>query len=387
MAQTNNIVGIGKEQHRAAVSAFFFLAGFTFASWASRIPDIKTKLGLSEAALGSLLFALPVGLMVCLAVAGALIGRYGSRRVMLVAAVCYAIVLISLALAPNRLALSIALFFMGFFGNLFNVSVNAQAVAVERMYHRSIMATFHGIWSLAGFTGAAAGSLMLRLDLSPLQHFTMAAIACIAAILVFAPRTVSTREQESSSPAFVLPDKSILQFGLIAFCCLICEGTMFDWSGVYFQQAVQAPPHWITLGYSCFMGCMAIGRFVADKLVTRFGAILMLKTAGFVIAAGFALAVAIPTVPMAAIGFMLVGFGVSSVVPIVYSMAGRSKTMHAGQAIAAVSTVGFAGFLLGPPLIGFIAEASSMRWSFALVGIVGLFTSLFTMRLPKRTSA
>ncbi|MCU0396228.1 MAG: MFS transporter, partial [Chitinophagaceae bacterium] len=175
-----------------------------------------------------------------------------------------------------------------------------------------------------------------------------------------------------------------LQLGIIAFGCLVCEGTMFDWSGVYFQKAVQAPPGLTTLGYAAFMGCMAAGRFMADKVVMRLGSRSMLQLSGIVITIGLLVAVIFPAVPSATIGFMLVGFGVSSVVPIVYSQAGRSKTMHPGQALAAVSTVGFAGFLAGPPLIGFVAEASSLRWSFALVALIGLSTSILAGTLPKK---
>lgn len=373
-----------RRQHRIAVAVFFFVAGFIFASWASRIPHIQASLGLSEAALGSVLLALPAGLMVSLLGAGALIARLGSRRVLLMAALMYSGVLVLLGLASQLWQLMAGLFLFGIAGNLFNISVNTQAVGVERLYGRSIMASFHGIWSLAGFCGAAAGTLMVSLQWLPWQHFVAAAGAALCLVIFFFSRTLAPQANNARTPAFALPDKKILQLGLIAFGCLVCEGTMFDWSGVYFKKAVQAPAALTTLGYAAFMGCMAAGRFMADRVVMRLGARSMLQLSGIVITVGLLIAVIFPAVAPATLGFMLVGFGVSSVVPIVYSQAGRSQTMHPGQALAAVSTVGFAGFLAGPPLIGFVAEASSLRWSFALVALIGLTTSLLAGTLPKK---
>ncbi len=370
-------------KHRIAVAVFFFIAGFTFASWASRIPHIQASLKLNEAQLGSVLFALPVGLMVSLLIAGALITKLGSRKVLLIAACTYSIVLVLLGLAGSIMQLVICLFIFGMAGNLFNISVNTQAVSVEKLYSRSIMAGFHGIWSLAGFSGAAVGTLMVSMHLQPWQHFIIICCIGITNTFLFANQLIAHTSSSSNQPAFAWPDKTILHFGIIAFGCLVCEGTMFDWSGVYFKKVVHAPLQLTTLGYAAFMGCMAAGRFVADKVVMKIGSKKVLQYSGVVIAAGLALAVIFPTVTMATVGFMLVGFGVSSVVPIVYSRAGQSKTLNAGQALAAVSTVGFAGFLIGPPMIGFVAEASSLRWSFAVIALIGLLTSVMSGKLPK----
>jgi len=375
-----------KRKNRISVSIFFFLAGFTFASWASRILDIKIELGLNEAQLGGILFSLPVGLMVSLLLAGALITKFGSRSVVIFSAVAYAVNLVMLALAPNIILLVTALFFMGLFGNMFNVSVNVQAIAVETLYKRSVMASFHGLWSLAGFTGAAFGTMMIALSVTPVFHFMLVAIIDFVLISLFYKNTITTYKSGDKTPAFILPDKTILQYGIIAFCCLVCEGTMFDWSGIYFQQAVKAPSQFISLGYAAFMGCMAAGRFFADKLIMKIGAVRMLQAAGIIIAAGLSIAIIYPSLVVATIGFMFVGFGVSSVVPIVYSLSGKSSSMNAGQAIAAVSTVGFAGFLIGPPMIGFISEATNIRWSFSIVAIIGLCTTLLSLRLPKEAN-
>jgi MFS family permease len=159
---------------------------------------------------------------------------------------------------------------------------------------------------------------------------------------------------------------------------MVCEGTMFDWSGVYFQKVVAAPAEKVTLGYAAFMATMAGGRFLGDRLVGRFGKQRVLQASGVVITSGLLLAVLLPNIYTATVGFLLVGIGVSSVVPLVYSSAGKSKKLSPGLALTAVSSIGFLGFLVGPPLIGFIAQAFNLRWSFTLIAILGMGTTVMS---------
>lgn len=374
MALTSSITPV--RFNRIAVSAFFFIAGFTFASWASRIPDIKSYLHLSDAGLGGVLFALPLGLMVSMPFSGYLVAKFGSRRIVIITALCYPLTLILLGIAPSILSLSVFLFVFGFWGNLFNISVNTQAIGVEALYGRSIMASFHGLWSLAGFSGAALGTLMVALHLSPFIHYCIVCVTAWLLLLAAFRYTLPHQDQDNAQPIFAKPDSSIFKLGLIAFGCLVCEGTMFDWSGVYFQKVVQVPAAFTTLGYVAFMSSMAAGRFIADWLVTKFGVKTMLQGSGVIITLGLLTAVLFPYILPATIGFLLVGLGVSSVVPLVYGLAGKSTTLLPGVALAAVSTIGFLGFLVGPPLIGFIAGASSLRWSFTVIALIGLSTAI-----------
>ncbi|HJV19599.1 MAG TPA: MFS transporter [Sediminibacterium sp.] len=362
--------------YRLAVACFFFLAGICFASWASRIPDIKNSLQLSNAALGGLLFALPVGSMVSLPVSGWLVAHWGSRKALLLGSMAYPFVLFLIGYSATVPQLVVLLFCFGLFGNLVNISVNTQAIGVETLYGRSIMASFHGVWSTAGFTGAAIGALMVSKQIAPFEHFCFIG-SCMVLLGLFMYRfTLSEDARRAGQPLFTRPDAFILKLGLIAFSCMACEGTMFDWSGVYFQKVVQAPKELTTLGYAAFMSTMAGGRFIGDRLVLKLGNKKMLECSGIVICTGLLLAVFFPNIVAATIGFLLVGIGVSSVVPLVYGQAGKQKTMLAGVALAAVSTIGFLGFLLGPPLIGFIAEAFGLQWSFSLIAILGLGTTL-----------
>ncbi|HEX8530314.1 MAG TPA: MFS transporter, partial [Cytophagales bacterium] len=257
----------GRRVHRWAVGAFFFLQGICFSSWASRIPTIQQQMGLSDAQLGAVLFAIPTGLMVSLPLSGWLTAKIGSRRVVILATLLYGLTLITLGLASTPLLLVAGLFLFGFTGNLNNIGINTQAVGVEALYGRSIMASFHGLWSLAGFTGAALGTGMIALNVAPAGHFllsfTLMALGVAGGFRWLLTRDVNT---DADRPIFARPDKSLMHLGLLAFCTMICEGAMFDWSVNYFDKVIHADKKFITVGYTCFITTMAIGRLFGDRL-------------------------------------------------------------------------------------------------------------------------
>jgi MFS family permease len=382
MLQDLSMVVINKRATRIAVSALFFLTGLCFSSWASRIPDIQLALHLNDAGLGGVLLALPAGSIISLPIAGVLVSKYGSRQVLLIAAVTYAAVLPVLGLANNSWELSIFLVFFGFFGNLANIAVNTQAVGVEAMYGRSIMASFHGLWSVAGFTGAAIGTVMTGLHLVPVYHFLIITAIAWGIILVTMNRLVLRVPNENNAPSlFGKPDAFLLTLGIIAMCSMICEGTMFDWSGVYFRRVLEVRPGLSGAGYAAFMSTMASGRFIADRLTTKFGIKKMLLLSGTLTASGLMVAVIFPYFLPAMFGFMLVGAGVSAVVPLVYSAAGRSAVLPPGMALATVSTIGYLGFLFGPPLIGFVAQASSLGIAFMMIAVMGAAIAIMSSRI------
>jgi MFS family permease len=356
---------------RIAVGAMFFMAGLCFASWASRIATIQQNLGLSFAALGGVLSALPVGLMCSLPFSGWIITKIGSRRLLIGALTVYGITLMSLGLAQNTFQLICCLLLFGFSSNAVNISVNTQAVATEQLYGKPIMASFHGLWSLAGFTGAGIGTLMIAEGIDPFHHFALISITIVISIVI-AARSLKNDKTASSGPIFVLPDSSLIKLGVIAFCSMVCEGAMFDWSTIYFRDIIHPDKAWIGAGYACFMGAMASGRFIADWFAGRFGLKRILQVSGTLTAIGLLISVAFPYLWPAMGGFILVGIGVSSVVPMVYSAAGRSKTMAPGVALAAVSTIGFSGFLIAPSIIGFIAGLATLRASFILIACMGV---------------
>ena len=365
--------------YRVAVGSIFFLYGLCFASWASRIPNIQQQLALSDTMLGIVLFTLPVGLMLSLPIAGWLIAKTGSRKVLIVATLVYCVTLVTLGLAQNVWQLIAGLFLFGLSGNLVNISVNTQAVSVEALYDKSIMASFHGLWSLAGFTGAAIGGFMMGQGVFPYQHFLVITIIAVIALLICSRYIIQddvSKEQRSGQPLFAMPEKSLMNLGIIAFCSMICEGAMFDWSGVYFKKVVEAENGWTGAGFSAFMGTMAFGRFIADWFNSRFGLKRTLQISGVLTFSGLLIAVSFPMLLTAIFGFLLVGLGVSSVIPLVYSAAGKSKVMSPGVALAAVSTIGFLGFLAGPPLIGLVAGATSLRISFFIIAFMGMAVAI-----------
>ncbi|MFT4062173.1 MAG: MFS transporter [Edaphocola sp.] len=376
--------------YRFGVSAFYFIQGIVFASWANRIPDIQARLNLNDAQLGGVLFALPVGQLTAMMLSGYMVTRFGSKRMMGIAAILYPATLLGLGSVQTVWQLMAALFIFGVFGNLSNIAINTQGVGVERLYRRSIMASFHGLWSLAGFVGGLVAQAVVAADIGPFWHFVCinALTLCImlAARNLTVPRdaTAASKEKnEEGKRKLVKPDGIIVTLGFIAFASMICEGTMFDWSVLYFKKIVHAPKDLARLGYIAFMCTMAGGRFVSDVFVTRFGVSRVLQFSGVTIVTGMLLAVVFPTISAATLGFLLVGIGVSSVVPLAYSLAGKTKRMSPGMALAMVSSIGFLGFLLGPPIIGFVAQASNLRMSFAIVAFLGLGTTMLAKHLDK----
>ncbi|MBD8491015.1 MFS transporter [Echinicola sp. CAU 1574] len=364
-------------KRRIALSGLFFLAGLSFASWASRIPDFQQLFDLSEGQLGTLLLGMPLGSLIALPLAGWAVDKYGSRTVIIVGSMFYAVSLLSLGYTMSVFQLGAAVIIFGMMGNIMNISLNTQALLVEDGYQRSILASFHGLWSLAGFAGAGIGALMIKLKWEPKLHYWVVAGIMIL-ILLSAYRLLFKEEKKGSGGGLVLkkPDAILLRVGLVGFFGMMCEGCMFDWSGVYLKKVVMAGADLVPLGYVTFMAAMASGRFFSDTLANRWSKIVMLRISGGLIGLGLILAVAVPTFWAAVTGFLLVGFGTASVIPLSYSIAGRSKMYSPGIALALVSTISFFGFLLGPPLIGFIAEIFNLQVSFTVIALMGTCITL-----------
>ena len=368
---------------RWAVSLFYFAMGLCFATWASRIPHIKAALGLSDGQMGTIHFALPVGQLTMMYFSGKLVTRFGSHRILPFSILMYAFSLTNLGLAQNAWQLALGLYAFGIFGNLTNIAVNTQGVYTEGLFKRTIMSSFHGMWSLAGFTGALVGLAMLALDLGTYSHFLI--VAFIAFLLIAFNFKFLIKAKESiraeKKKGFRKPDKTLVLLGVIGFCSMASEGIMFDWSGVFFKDIVKVPGALVILGYTSFMIMMASGRFFGDALINKVGRKRVMQISGIMISTGFFTAVLFPYIIPSTLAFMLIGLGVSTVVPTLYSIAGKHPTIPTGEALTAVSSVSFLGFLMGPPVIGYIAELSSLRFSFAFIGIFGFAIALMVSRI------
>lgn len=374
----------GYQTMRWAVASYFFVSGFTYASWASRIPTIQMHLGLNKADLGSALFTMPLGMMITLPFTGMLLKRYNSRLIMLLGSIIFNICLFMLGWTDFRIEFISILFLFGSSRNLMNISINAQAVGIQAHFKGSIMAGFHAIWSAAGFIGATIGALMISANISPRWHFLLIAVSSTLLMVITYPKTLKNdapyrnnnstakKDKKKDRNKFLLSDPTILRLGIIAFCSLVAEGTMYDWSSIYFRDEVKAEKSMISVGYIAFMGSMTVGRFLGDFFVNRFGSKLVLLVSGALISFGLLTSVILPYSITATIGFLLTGLGVSCIVPLIIGMAGKHAPNNAGSVIAAVSTISYTGFLLGPPFIGYIAQIANLRWAFCIIALSGL---------------
>lgn len=363
--------------YRTAINAFFFVMGMIFASWAVRIPDIKASLHMSDAALGSVLLAAPLGEMLSIVPTAWLIARLRSRRVILLGLALLPCALLCLSLAAGPRWLAVALLGFGFANNMLNISLNAQAVGVETLYGRSIMATFHGMWSLGGVAGCLIGSVLAPLGVAPLPHFaailvlTLATLCCLRSWTL--PREVRIGAPAPDRPKTAFrPDLYLTLLGCIALGSMATEGAMYDWSSVYFAQVVRPGESLIRAGYLACMCAMVTGRLLADGLVNRFGVTPVLQLSGLCIAAGLSLALLRPSLLPATAGLALVGFGMASVIPLCYSLAGRSSRVPPSVGISLVSSLSFLGFLGCPPMVGFLSQQFDLRWALSPIVIFGL---------------
>ena len=301
---------------------------------------------------------------------------------MLFGSLLLSVILILIGITNNMWQLIAMLFCFGSARNLMTLSINTQGVAVQALYSKSIMATFHGIWSLAGFAGAAVGLIMVYFNIAPAWHFLFVSVSLTIFTLFFIRDTLYQKPvPQTRKQVFSLPDKYLLKFSLICFACMACENTMYDWSALYFQKEVHAGKTIATAAFVIYLTAMTTGRFFGDRLLTRSGIKTVLKFSGVFIFCGLLLAVILPYIITATFGFILIGFGVSCVVPMVFSLAGKSKNMSSSSALASISTIGYLGFLFVPPFVGFIAQATSLRWSFGIISLFGALIVYFVSKI------
>jgi MFS family permease len=357
---------------RVAVVAIFFLNGVALASWFVRIPAIQEKLGLGEGLLGVALLGAAVGALVSMPLAGALASRFGSRRVVGTTALVLPLSIVLPALAPNLLSLVLAVAVLGAANGALDVSMNSQAVAVEKGYARPIMSSFHAAFSFGGLAGALIGGLVASAGIAPFPHLAVVAALCAtaAAVAYRALLPASADAADEGAPAFARPTRALLGLGVISFCVLLGEGAMSDWSAVYLDGTLGTGPGFAAAGYAAFSLTMAFGRLFGDGLAETFGHVRLVRACGALAAVGLGVALFVGQPIVALVGFACAGAGFSVVFPAALSAAGRTEGMAAGPALAAVSTAGYTGFLVGPPTIGFVAELVGLGG--ALFIVVGL---------------
>lgn len=362
---------------RAAVSALFFVNGFVVASWIPYIPIVKSRHHLGDAQLGFLLLAMVVGGVLGLPLAGWLVGRFGSRLVAVAAASGLSLTLTAPVLAPSVALASLALLLFGTCNGALDVSMNAQAVDVERHGGRPIMSSFHGLFSVGGLAGAVVAGLAMFAHVPPAVHVPTVAIAMTAIVVLATPSLVRAAGGVwSSDSVFVRPSRNLLGLGLLAFCGLLAEGAMADWSAVYLRDVLATSSGTAALGFAAFSLAMAGGRLAGDTLTRRWGAVRVLRASSAVASLGLALALLLHDAVAAVIGFGAVGFGIANIVPLVFSAAGRAGGVPAATALAAVATLGYFGWLAGPPIIGMVSEALGLSTALGIVSVACAFVAI-----------
>jgi MFS family permease len=367
---------------RLATNALFFISGLSFSSWASRIPDVKEKLGLGDAALGTVLFAMPIGSLSALPLAGVIINYIGSRKVTVIAAIIYLLSMPFLGISNQAWQLAITLFVFGFGGDLLNISMNVQAVNVEKTMSKSIMSSFHAIFSIGFMIGAALGGILASQGISTVWHLsTVGILDIIVALFVYQYLIAQDFKSSETQPLFALPDKALMLLGVICFCGMLCEGAMADWSVLYYKQVLGSASKYATAAFTAFSITMVIGRIIGDKTVAKLGLKKTLILNCSLVTIGMILALALPISWTVILGFSITGLGLSTVVPLIYSEAGHSKTMSAGVALAAISTVGISGFMIGPVMIGYIAEFTSLKIALSSLVVLGGLGTILSTRI------
>jgi len=369
---------------RLAIHLTFFVCGFIMAAWVSRIPAIKQNLGLNTGELGLVLLGAPVGLVLAMPLTGWLIAHWGSRPVVVLAALSNCFSLPLLALTPNGWTLALALFAFGFTSAAMDISMNTQAVEAEKRYARPIMSSFHALFSLGGLVGAALGGAAAAGGVGPLPFFAwMAAVSSL--MILWAVRYLLQVQPAPVGPRFVWPRGVLLGLGLIVFCTGLGEGAVADWSAVYMRQVIGSSEAVAALAFSAFSVAMVVGRLIGDTLTHRLGAVTLARTGGLLAAAGFVTTLLAAHPAIAMLGFVLIGLGYCTLFPLAFSAAGRVAGVQPGVALASVATLGYLGFLAGPPVIGLIAHATTLRVSFAVVAGLAAVIALLAGLLRPRT--
>lgn len=366
-------------KNRFAILVMFFINGGLFASWVSRIPFIRNQHELSEGSLGVVLLGVAAGVLTALSAAGGLIARYGSQTVTVAAAFCMCALLPLLAIMPNALLLWFGLFLFRMAMSTMDVAMNAQAVSAEKRIGRPLMSSFHAAFSIGGICGAGIGSLSARLMVEPRLHFLCITVLFLSSVLFWKRYLIfeSSSNRASVGPVFSLPPRVTWTIGVVALISAFGEGAMADWSAVYLTTVVQTGEDIAALGFGFFSGCMTIGRLSGDRPAYRLSSVLTVRIGGLVAGCGLLLAVLVPHVVSTLVGCSVADLGLSVVMPTVFRKAGDLPGVPAGAGIAGVATIGYAGFLAGPPLLGLIAEGSSLRISLLIVAL--LMFSLIVM--------
>jgi predicted MFS family arabinose efflux permease len=372
-------------KNRVSIGVLFFLCGLNFASWATRIPDFKDSLQLSDSNLGGLLMGLPIGSMVSLPLAGWLLTKYKSKTICIIAIGLYILIMPLLGLITSSYQLFIGLFAFGMAGDLLNIAMNTQVVSIEEKLSKTIMSSFHAIFSLGLMLGAIFGGYISKIPINAYCHFVIISIMNLICILIFQNKLLLDEPQKKAIDSNSANNNSIFNLNgflvilsFIAFCGMLCEGAMADWITIYFRETVQNSHLPNSIGFSSFAFAMVIGRLLGDLISNKYGIEKVLFFSGLFIALGMSITLVVNQLYPMIIGCFVTGIGIATIVPLIYSAAGKSKDIPPSVALAGVSTISYVGFLFGPVIIGYLSDIFTLKYALQLLIALGILASIIS---------
>lgn len=380
MVQATPVAG----RARSAITTLFFINGTLIGCWASSIPQIKERLALDEATLGLALLAFAFGSIVAMLLGGPRIDRLGSRFVLWFSTLGFSLSLPLVLLAGSLPQLLAIVVVIGFANGLMDVAMNAQGITVERSRGRPIMSSLHAFFSIGGMAGAMVAALSYGLG-GQLHHYLLGICLVTIPPAVLALQNLLTDAQAAGTKSRILalPPRPLWLIAAFAFIAFVCEGAMFDWSAVYLREALSSDPATAAMGFGIFSAAMAAGRLIGDRTVARFSRVVILRSSAIVACCGYLVALTTDITAITVFGYAMIGLGVANIVPILFSLGGSQEGIGHGSGIAAIATAGYSGSLLGPAWVGFLAEASSLRWSLAVTAFFLLLLVAFSERLRR----
>jgi MFS family permease len=367
---------------RLAVKIIFFLNGFVHANYFSRLPRIQDQFAIDNGVIGLVLLSSSIGAILAMPFTGWLIIRNGSRRVTIFAAYFYCSLILFISWMPALWSLVILFFLLGVSAGMLDVAMNSQAVMVEKQLQKPIMTSFHALFSIGMAIGAFAGAFFTKLDAGLFPHFAIVSVLSLVTVFIARYYLIHDRPQVKTTeePAFRLPNAAMVSIGVIAFCSMLGEGAMADWSTNYMENVAHADKVLAPIGLSAFALAMTIGRILGDSARVKFGDRKLMVACGLVATAGISISILFNSPLMVILGFFVVGIGLSAVVPIAYSIAGHTKDLPPGVGLAMVTTLGYSGFLFGPPIIGFIAQWQNLRVALGIVAALFLIMTFLSLQ-------
>lgn len=375
-----NLIVFFKDKYFRTAGLFFAINSLFFGSWITRLPDIQEKIEIGEGELGLALLGLPLGSVSVMPFISYFIQKYGAGRVTIYVSIIFCFISTLPVFAVSHLGLFVILFFVGIATGAMDIAMNASAAIVEKKYRRAIMSTCHGLWSLGGMVGAASTSILAGLSVSSKIQMISLAILLLIVIWYLSRTMIQVAESTAQKRIFVIPKGILVGLAFIAFCVMLGESAIMDWSTIYLRKTLNTEVMLAGMGFAGFSMTMALGRFYGDILITKWGARKLVLIGLIIAIIGVLSALVIQNSIIAILGFTFAGFGFSCLVPAVYISSARVPNVSAGEGLASVASLGYFGLFVGPPTIGMIAEEYGLDIGLGIVIVLLSMAFLITSR-------